>query len=153
MSTLATELLLRNRSKGIHPVQRSRRGGIAKWKSMYAPGVSGMSEGCVVDKRVIQLSRLLASRLSRNLEKRLKDDRKRTNWVWQFFRRNPPRVAAMLIMSRHAGDDLDSFSDDDYFLNTSLVFQPATNSEAKLLGELYLPQLAEVIWLCQLRRY
>jgi hypothetical protein len=120
---------------------------------MYAPGVSGMSEGCVVDKRVIQLSRLLASRLSRNLEKRLKDDRKRTHWVWQFFRRNPPRVAAMLIMSRHAGDDLDSFSDDDYFLNTSLVFQPATNSEAKLLGELYLPRLAEVIWLCQLRRY
>jgi hypothetical protein len=40
----------------------------------------------------------------------------------------------MMIMSRHVQDDLDSFSDDDCFLNTSVAFQPATNSEAKLEG-------------------
>jgi hypothetical protein len=44
------------------------------------------------------------------------------------------RVAAMMIMSRHVEDDLDSFSNDDCFLNTSIAFQPATNSEAKLEG-------------------
>ena len=40
----------------------------------------------------------------------------------------------MMIMSRHVQDDLDSFSDEDCFLNTSVAFQPATNSEAKLEG-------------------
>ena len=41
----------------------------------------------------------------------------------------------MMIMSRHVQDDLDSFSDDDCFLNTSVAFQPATNSDAKLEGK------------------
>jgi hypothetical protein len=40
----------------------------------------------------------------------------------------------MMIMSRHVQDDLDSFSNEDCFLNTSVAFQPATNSEAKLEG-------------------
>jgi hypothetical protein len=40
----------------------------------------------------------------------------------------------MVIMSRHVQDDLNSFSDEDCFLNTSVAFQPATNSEAKLEG-------------------
>jgi hypothetical protein len=41
----------------------------------------------------------------------------------------------MMIISSHVQDDLDSFSDEDCFLNTSVAFQPAvTTSEAKLEG-------------------
>ena len=39
-----------------------------------------------------------------------------------------------MIMSRHVDDELDSFSDDDCFLNASAFIQLATNSENKLEG-------------------
>ena len=54
--------------------------------------------------------------------------------VFRKFVANQRKFAAMKIMSRHVEDDLESFSDDDCFLNASSFFQLETNSEAKLEG-------------------
>ena len=45
-STPPVPVKLVGHTKGIHPVRRSRRGGMAKVEE-YAPGGSRMSEGCV----------------------------------------------------------------------------------------------------------
>jgi hypothetical protein len=76
---------------------------------------------------------LLLSRRERNLGQRLGVyEKKKNHWVWHFFCRNIPRIAALMIMTRHVREDTDSFGSNDCYLRPFTCFQSATNSEAKL---------------------
>ena len=100
-----------------------------------------------VNLRTKKLSLLLLSRLERNLGQRLGiSEDKKNHWVWRFFCRNIPRIAALMIMSRHVREDMDSFGDNDCYLRPFTCFQPATNSEAKLEGNYLYHDSERSIW-------
>jgi hypothetical protein len=65
---------------------------------------------------------LLLSRLERNLGQRPGVyEKKKNHWVWRFFCRNIPRIAALMIMSQHVREDMDYFGGNDCYLRPSHV--------------------------------
>ena len=87
-----------------------------------------------VNLRTKKLSVLLLSRLERNPGQRLGVyEKKKNHWVWRFVCQNIPRIAALMIMSRHVREDTDSLGDNDCYLRPFTCFQPATNSEGNYL--------------------